>query len=248
MNEQHTIGAISENLRQDVIALAETEEDGIMLADAFTQTAFDVLSEAGEFDDPLVCYHQSRGMEISGYLLDEEEGRLDAFLSIHTNTAPPETVPRQRVDVAFRRLHTFVEWCLKGGFIDLEESSPVFDMATHIYGHRRNLSQIRLCVITDGRTTVETLPQDALGDVPVSRTLWDIARIHRLITSGRQRETISIDLEGSYGGPLPCLQGRFHRGGLSRVFDPHPRAPAAGNIFRLWYAVARAERPVVPAG
>ena len=153
-----------------------------------------------------MCYHQSRGMEVSGYLLDEEEGRLDVFLSIHTNTAPPETVPRQRVDVAFRRLHTFVEWCLNGGFTDLEESSPVFDMATHIYGHRGSLSQIRFCVITDGRTTVETLPQDVLGGVPVSRSLWDIVRLHRLITSGQQRETISIDLRESYGGPLPCLQ------------------------------------------
>ena len=88
--------------------------------------AFEMLSEVGEFDDPLVCYHRSRGMEVSGYLLDEDEGRLDVFLSIHTNAAPPETVIRQRVDVAFRRLGTFTEWCLSGGFVELEESSPVF--------------------------------------------------------------------------------------------------------------------------
>ena len=59
-----------------------------MLADSFTQTVFDMLSEAGEFEDPLVCYHRARGLEVSGYGVDEDEGRLDLFLSIHTNTVP----------------------------------------------------------------------------------------------------------------------------------------------------------------
>ncbi len=104
MTEQNSMVEFSENLRQDVLALAETEYEGMMLADAFSQMAFDMLSEAGEFDDPLVCYHRSRGMEVSGYLLEEDEGRLDVFLSIHTNAVPLETVTRQRVDVAFRRL------------------------------------------------------------------------------------------------------------------------------------------------
>ena len=231
MTDQHSIEEFSENLRQEVIALAESEVDGMMLADAFTQTAFDMLSEAGEFEDPLVCYHQSRGMEVSGYQVDEEEGRVDVFLSIHTNAVPAETVTRQQVEVAFRRLRTFLEWCLNGGFIDLEESSPVFDMATHIYGHRTNLTQIRLCVLTDGRTTVETLPQDELGDVPVSRLLWDIVRLHRLSTSGRERETISIDLREGYGGPLPCLQADSTQEGYRAFLTLIP-----GHVLRGIYS------------
>ena len=31
--------------------------------------------------------------------VDEEEGRLDLFLSIHTDTTPPTTVTRQQVEV-----------------------------------------------------------------------------------------------------------------------------------------------------
>ena len=177
-----------------------------MLADSFTQTVFEMLSDAGEFEDPLVCYHRARGMEISGYGVDEDEGRVDLFLSIHTNATPPETVTRQQVDVAFRRLRSFLTWCLRRGYVELEESSPVFDMAAHIHGLGENLTQVRLCVITDGRTTVETLPQDRLGDVPITSSLWDIVRLHRLSTSGRERETISIDLNERFGEPLPCLQ------------------------------------------
>ena len=231
MTDQHSIEAFSENLRQDVLALAATGDEGMMLADAFTQTALDMLSEAGEFDDPVVCYHRSRGMEVSGYLLDEDEGRLDVFLSIHTNAAPPGTVTRQQVDVAFRRLGAFIGWCLGGGFVELEESSPSFDMASHIHSFRDGLTRIGLCVITDGRTTVETLPQDNLGGVPVSRSLWDIVRLHRLSTSGHRREAISIDLRERCGGPLPCLQADTTQEGYRAFLTLVP-----GDLLRGIYA------------
>ena len=213
MTAQNPLDRFAEDLREDVLAFAEAREDELMLADSFTQVAFDMLSEAGEFDDPLTCYHRARGMEISGYGVDEDEGRLDIFLTIHTNMAPPTTVTRQQVDVAFRRLRGFLDWCLGGRFLDLEESSPVFDMAAHIHNARRELTQIRLCVITDGRTTVETLPQDGLGDLAVTSSLWDIVRLHRLSTSGREREAITVDFGQRYGSPLPCLEANgMHEG------------------------------------
>ena len=231
MTTQNTLGAFAENLRQDVLALAESEEHEQMLADSFTQTAFDMLSEAGEFEDPLVCYHRATGMEVSGYAVDEEEGRLDLFLSVHTNAAPPETVTRQRVGVAFRRLRSFFDWCFKGRYIDLEESSPVFGMASHIHQVRGDLTQVRLCVITDGKTTVETLPQESLGDISVTRSLWDIVRFHRLSTSGRERGSISIDFEERFGEPIPCLQAGSDQQGY-RAF----LALVPGHVLRSIYA------------
>ena len=53
---------------------------------------------------------------------------------------------------------------------------------------------------------MERLTQDRLGDVAILSSLWDIVRLHRLSASGRQRETISVDLLKRFGEPLPCLQ------------------------------------------
>ena len=232
MTLQHSIADFSENLRQDVLALAESDEQDIMLSDSFTQTVFDMLSEAGEFDDPLVCYHRARGLEVSGYLVDEDEGRVDLFLSIHTNSTPPETVTRQRVEVAFRRLHSFLEWCLSGRHVELEESSPVFDMAAHIHAFRGSLAKVRLCVITDGRTTIESVPEDQdLSDIVISSSLWDVVRLHRLSTSGRQRESISIDLMERFGEPVPCLQATSTQEGYRAFLMLIP-----GDVLRSIYA------------
>ena len=231
MTSQNPMEIFAENLRQDVLGLAESDDDGLMLADSFTQTVFDILSEAGEFEDPLVCYHRARGMEVSGYGVDEEEGRLDLFVSIHTNTVPPITVTRQQVEVAFRRIRSFLEWCLSGRYVELEESSPVFDMAAHIYGFRKSLIQVRMSVITDGRTTVETLPQERIADVSLSGHLWDIVRLHRVSTSGRQRETISIDLNERFGQPLPCLEADLSQDGYRAFLTLIP-----GHILRSIYS------------
>ena len=61
MTLQHSVEGFSENLRQEVLTFAESDEQDAMLADSFTQTVFDMLAEAGEFEDPLVCYHRARG-------------------------------------------------------------------------------------------------------------------------------------------------------------------------------------------
>ena len=232
MMQQHTIEEFSENVRQDVLALAESDERDMMLSDSFTQTMFDLLSEAGEFDDPLVCYHRARGMEVSGYGVDEDEARVDLFLSIHTNSAPPETVTRQRVEVAFRRLRAFLEWCLSGRYVELEESSPVFDMAAHIHAFSGHLYKARLCVITDGRTTVDRVPEDgSLGDIAITSSLWDVVRLHRLSTSGRQREAVSVDLRERFKHPIPCLQADNTEEGYRAFLMLIP-----GEVLRSIYA------------
>ncbi|MCY3659424.1 MAG: AIPR family protein [Caldilineaceae bacterium] len=232
MTTQHSIEEFSENIRQEVLALAEADEQDMMLSDSFTQTMFDMLSEAGEFDDPQVCYHRARGMEVSGYMVDEDEARVDLFLSIHTNSTPPETVPRQRIEVAYRRLCSFLEWSLTGRHVELEESSPVFDMAAHIHAFKGSLSKVRLCVITDGRTTIESVPKDQnLGSISISSSLWDVVRLHRLSTSGRQRETISIDLMERFGEPIPCLQAESTQEGYRAFLMLIP-----GEVLRSIYA------------
>ena len=231
MTTQTQMEMFAENLRQDVLALAETDDDGLMLADSFTQTVFDMLSEAGEFEDPLVCYHRARGLEVSGYGVDEDEGRLDLFLSIHTNTVPPQTITRQQVEVGFRRLRSFLEWCLSGRYVELEESSPVFDMAAHIYRFRKSLVNVRMSVITDGRTTLETLPRERIGDVTLSGHLWDIVRLHRVGTSGREREAISIDLNERFGQPLPCLEADLSQDGYRAFLTLIP-----GEVLKSIYS------------
>ena len=53
MTLQHSVEEFAENVRQDVLARAESDEQDMMLSDLFAETVFEMLSEAGHFDDPL---------------------------------------------------------------------------------------------------------------------------------------------------------------------------------------------------
>ena len=203
MNE--SLRAFAENLRQDALALADADDQGAMTADAFMQLAFELLAELGEFEDPLVCYHKSRGIEVSGYAIDEDEGRADLFLGIHTNVAPPVTVSKRAVHAALRRLRTFYSWCANGNYRALEESSPAFDMAAYLNQVNGKLTKLRLCVITDGRATVEHIPDEQMGSITIQSSVWDIVRIYRLQASGRRRDEIVIDFADRLGTTLPCI-------------------------------------------
>ena len=239
MTRQHSVEEFAENVRQDVLARAESGEQDMMLSDLFAETVFEMLSEAGHFDDPLACYHRARGMEVSGYSVDEDEARLDLFLCIHTNSAPPETVTRQQVDVAFRRLRSFLEWCLSGRYVELEEASPVFDMSAHIHAFKGSLTKVRLCVITDGKTTVERRPEDeSLGDIAITSSLWDIVNLHRLSTSGHEPGGSFNRLGGAFRGAAAMSRSRQHPRGLSSIPHAHSRPGAAQHLCRFRTPVA----------
>lgn len=206
MTSPATLSLFAETLSQEVKLSAETDSESSMLHEAFTQTAFNILADGEIFEDPVVCYHRSRGMEVSGYEIDDEEGRLNLFVSIHNDSGSvPVTVPRQRIEQGFRRLQNYFDWCSKGGFRDIEIGSPGFDMARGIYDIKDNLSLVRLCVITDGKTTLESLPSVISDGIQFSGRLYDITELQRISVEGQDVGEIIVDFPARCGEPLPCL-------------------------------------------
>jgi len=199
----------AENLRQEVIINAEgnqTEEDeGSFREEAFTRLMIDYLTEAGELEDGHVCYHSARGIKINGYNLQEDEGRLDLFISIYTQNPHPTTVRKDAVENAFKQLINFLSKVYKGYHQSIEEASPSFDMAQLIYSQRSQLSHVRLFLFTDGLTTLQTKKNQVKDGMNYSFNLWDLRRTYRCVTSGQKREAIEINFQTQYGSVIPCL-------------------------------------------
>src|SRR5437867_10831527 len=106
------------NLHHDVISRSEGHEQ--LREDAFTEVMIEYLSEAGEFDDGVVCQHRGRGLEVNGYSVSEDEECLDLFISHCTLKTPPAVVPKRDIDALFRRGRGFVEKCMDGYVREME--------------------------------------------------------------------------------------------------------------------------------
>lgn len=191
------------NLQQEVLSRSEGQEQ--LCEDAFTEVMVEYLSEAGEFDDGIVCQHRGRGLQVNGYGVSEDEECLDLFVSLCTLKVPPETVHKREIDTLFKRLKEFLERCMKGYAREMEEASPAFDLALRIEELRNDLTRVRLYLFTDSVSRMEEIPNETLNDIELSYHIWDIERIFRCWSSGNKRETIEVDFLSILGEAAPCL-------------------------------------------
>lgn len=194
----------ADNLRQDVINEAHLDGAETLRAEAFTARFIQELTDAGELDDGEVAFHRQRGLEVHGYSVAEKGLRLDLLVAIHTQSVPPTTVTRDQVEVAITRALAFFDRARADLVLSLEESTAAFDMAATVRD-LPNLEKLRIFVVTDGRTTVKSRPEERRDGIDVSFHIWDIKRLHQCVTSGQQQESINIDFVREFGAPLSCL-------------------------------------------
>src|SRR5437870_11674314 len=97
----------AENLKQEALLEADLEGEEALVPETFTRLVLEQLEEAGEIEEGIVCYHRDRGIEVSGYGVDEDAETLDLFATIYRGETPPGVVGKQDIETAFRRLQTF---------------------------------------------------------------------------------------------------------------------------------------------
>lgn len=214
-NDDLELARFAENLHQEVIIDAEgnqtEEEGGSFREDAFTRLMIEYLTEAGEIEDGHVCYHSARGLKVNGYNLQEEEGRLDLFISIYCQSQFPIIVRKDAVESAFNQLLKFLNKVYNGYHKFIEEASATFDMSQIIHSIRNQLSHVRLFLFTDGLTTLQLITKlktqktDLQEGVSYSFNIWDLRRTYRCVTSGQKREAIEINFQTQCDSVIPCL-------------------------------------------
>ncbi len=188
---------------QDVLATAEATDS--TAPDAFTQRMLEHLTEAGEVDDALVCYHQARGLEVSGYGVADDADRVDVFVTMFRQEPLLPSLTRTELDTLVRRLGTFVKRCRDGYSNQVEDASPAYDMVQDIERALKTATRVRLFVLTNGLSKLRTVPTDLGAGLSAEVHVWDLERLYRLLTSGTLHEPIVVDFVERFGSPLSCL-------------------------------------------
>ena len=205
MSEQEQLKNFADELLQEVIAASDSEETGEFRINEFTRIASEYLIEAGEIDDLTVCYHKSRGMQINGYNVSQDENCLDLFVTIFNQQNPPATVTKTQAETAFRQAEGTLKKALAGHHTSLEESSEVYDMFQRIYELKDELTRARIYLLTDGIVNADNITAESAGDVSIAFHVWDVQRLYRFASSGKKFEAIEIDFEQEFDTTIPCL-------------------------------------------
>ncbi|MBS0606338.1 MAG: AIPR family protein [Verrucomicrobia bacterium] len=205
MNEQEQLNNFTRDLLEDVIKSSDNEENGDFRIDTFTDLTSKYLIEAGEIDDITVCYHKSRGIQINGYNVNEDEDSLDLFITIFNQENSPSTLTKEQTKSAFRLLEGAFKKARDGHHLTMEESTEAYDMFQRIYELRKQITRARMYLLTDGIVTADNLHPQSEQDISITFHVWDIHRIYRSARSGKKFEPIEIDFEKEFGMTLSCL-------------------------------------------
>jgi AIPR protein/abortive infection phage resistance-like protein len=202
------IGIFAGEFQQDLRDEASRAGAPRMIRDVFVERMVSELVEAGELESGTACFHQASGraVEVSGYNISADGETLDLFGVNLTQSRTPVTVPKSKIETSVRRLLRFLDRARAQGYKDREEASEVFDMFLTIDQTWPRVVEVRLFLFTDGITNFDRVAEEDVDGRSITLHMWDLRRLHRLLTSGRKQEPVQVDFETEFGQPLRCLE------------------------------------------
>lgn len=199
------LAGFAQELHNEIVYEGATEGAESLLPEVLTRRVLETLVEIGEVENVADCFLKQRGIEVSGYGVEDGD-TLNLVATIYRGAVPPDTVSRRDVETAFRRLHGFWERCRDRPLHEsLEESSDGWSMALEVHRTAAKIRRIRMFVVTDGFSDLGYLEPESEDGIEFRRSVWDIGRLHRLHGSGMRGEPVEIDFIARFGRPLPCI-------------------------------------------
>ena len=230
------IAEYHEELFQAIHSLADA--DGRFVEDTFFDVLTASLIDAGEIETADRVHHVSpRGIRVDGYGGDpvNSDAVLSLIITDFSQSPDVATLTATNMDATFKRLSNFLDRSLDEAFRNsLEESAPAFGLADLIAARWASISRVRLFLVTNRMLSSRVDSREA-GDfqgVPITYSVWDLGRLHRFGTSGREREDFMVNLD-EFGGPLMVLPAHINQADYESYLAVFPGRQLA-RIYDRW--------------
>jgi hypothetical protein len=192
---------------QQIINKADLEDEEKMRETTFTELMGEYLQDADEVEDIISCRHFNKrlGTKVNGYYIDDTGTNIDIFVSIYKSDPKAVVITKADAVTTIERAKRFLNKSLDNYYLELEEANEEYDISHFITHYKKDISKIRIMLLTNGIVKPVNLPDETIEGINVQYQIWDIERLFRLITSGKKREEIVVDVEEVCGRMLPCI-------------------------------------------
>ena len=202
-----------EQLRGEISSrsmFASDEGDGQFSEEAFTEYVSEILVEDAEevTSDISLCYHQSRGVKLNAWNLNDQENELTLIVTHYSNINDGgsfEKLGKTEIDKRFKRCKKFFNDSIRGG-LQADDSMTSFEVSNLIRNAFKSLDVVKIILITDCSTGSMPGKEDIEGNIKFDYRIWDIERIFRQITSGEVAEPINLNFEELSEEPIELVK------------------------------------------
>ena len=195
------------DFRQELLSGAEARED--FLEAEFALRVSEELDGSGAIEGFEPCHYKAqRGMRIDGYWFNDDGIALDLFIVDFANRENPESLTRTDVEALFKRVENFfITSAEKELFRDLEETSHGYGLARDISARHRSFSKVNFYLLSERRLSekIQAIEDKPYQNWTFSYHVWDISRLHRVVTSRGAKEELVIDFNKMFGQGIQCL-------------------------------------------
>ncbi|WP_156254670.1 AIPR family protein [Sandarakinorhabdus oryzae] len=231
-----TIEEFQRELARDVVLTADATGD--FKEEAFFEIVASHLVDAGELETHERTHFADRGLRIDGHggHPRDADGILSLIVQDFSQSDAMETLTNTDMQAVFNRATQFMKKARDPSFRrDFEESSPAFEAALHIDGCWAQARRVKLILLTNKvlSTRVDGRESAEIDGKEVVYSVWDLGRLFRYISSGREREEMELDLVADYGGAIPALPAHLKTGDYQAFLAVVPGAQVA-LIYDRW--------------
>jgi len=211
MSENFELHNFYRSLSSDLKAIQVTDEEGGNQEQIFTQTAVDLLAEAGETENVRVAYDEKalgtkNQHKINAYSISDNYETLDLFISVFKGSDEPVRVAKDEIDTAGKRIINFFKKAIEKNYAhDIDESSQIFDFAHTLnrsHELKENLVRINAIILTDGLYQGALPENTSIGDFPIFYRIVDLNYLYNI--SEKSHVPVEINFEKA-GYEVPCL-------------------------------------------
>lgn len=199
------------SLLQDLKSTQVSGEEGGILEHIFTQTALDLLDDAGETENSRVAHDEkSLGTrnqhKINAYSISDNYETIDLFITIFKGKDAPERISKDEIETAAKRITNFFRKGVYKEYVnEIEESSPIFDFA-HTLSHsgelKENLVRVNAVIITDGNYPGDFPSSQTISGYPIFYRVVDVNYLYNITEKSHIPITINFGQEGFV---VPCI-------------------------------------------
>jgi hypothetical protein len=218
----------------------EADASGVIMVEAFFDKMTERLTEAGELEVADRAYFQSgegrKKLRIDGCAGDprDSEGTLGLIVCDFVDSEEVRTFGKTDVPLILNPLIRFLKTARTEEFRDsLNEANPAFQVSDLIITTWPQVTKVKLILVSNrqyiGRDDAVKLQE--LDDVPVTWSVWDLARFERFEVKGN--EDLEIDLVQDFGAAVPALKGSQTGAALESYLMIIP-GPQLAAVYDRW--------------
>ncbi|MCR5104176.1 MAG: AIPR family protein [Eubacterium sp.] len=192
---------------------AQAAHDSEGTVTTFVSTILQDLHDLNVIDDFEVCYGQGRygrkNYRVDAYSFDEFDLSMSLFIADYSGENEIVTITKTDSVALFEKLFTFLDAVLNGNLLyEIEISRPIYDLVETILDLKNTIRKYRFFILTDKEMSgkISSLEYSEINGTKIEYNIWDISRLHRVMSTGDGHEPVVIDFLNITKQGLPCLE------------------------------------------